>query len=533
MNELLILAAFSTPLLLIPFVWSDRRRVLPVVAAVPALLVGLLVPEGTVVSVPWLLLGVHLQLDSIGAMLLPASAFIWLAAALWSRLRSPDSLDAAGFRAFFLAAMGGNLLVILAADMISFYIGFALMGLAAYPLLLRRSQQARFGARVYLVLTLVGELALFAAMVGLYVNSGSLLLSDIAQAPFQGVSVALLLVGFGIKVALPGLHVWLPMVYSVAPIVTVAVLSGPMMKAGLVGWLRFLPIGQEGMAFWGELLFVLGVIGVLLGVVFGSLQRRPQAVLGYSSIAKMGLISAMIGLALAEPARAEPIVLAVMLFALHHLLVKSALFLGIGEWQRVGATRPVMILLGVLALSLAAAPLTGGAAAKFALKDAIGVDVAWLLTVSAIGTGLLMIRFMLLVRACPEKPRQVSPEPWFWWVLLPVAALGPFLPWQLAWKLDGIGPLLLSVPLALAAWWIGQRYPGLPWRVPPGDVLRWASRLRQPQPSASGRNRQSWHPQVIWYELISSTPAAINLLVPGLLLLLLAAGLLGTLLLPS
>ncbi|MCB1774428.1 MAG: hypothetical protein KDI88_12485, partial [Gammaproteobacteria bacterium] len=310
-------------------------------------------------------------------------------------------------------------------------------------------------------------------------------------------------------------------------------LSGPMMKAGLVGWLRFLPIGQEGLAIWGQLLFVLGAIGVLLGVVFGSLQRRPQVVLGYSSIAKMGLVSAMIGLALAEPANAGPIVTAVVLFAIHHLLVKSALFLGLGEWQRVGATRPVVILLGVLSLSLVAVPFTGGAAAKSMLKDAIGIDAAWLLTLAAVGTGLLMIRFMVLIHARPGQQGEVGPVMWPWALLLPVVALGPFLPWQLPWQTDGIGPLVLAASLALPAWWIAQRYPKLSWHVPPGDLLRWARHLRSRPALAGGDARPSWRLGYVWRELLSPTPAVLNLFVPGLLLLLLAAGLLGTLLLPS
>ena len=531
MNELLILAAVATPLLLIPFALSGGRRWLPAVAALPALLVGLLVPQGTVVSLPWLLLGAHLHLDEVASLLLPATAFTWLLVATWATVRGAGRLDSPGNRLFFLAAMSGNLLVVLAADMVTFYVGFALMGLAAYPLMLRPAQQARFSARVYLVFTLVGELALFAGMVGLYIESGSLLFSEIAGRPVHGISIALLLIGFGIKVALPGLHFWLPMVYSAAPIVTVAVLSGPMMKAGLVGWLRFLPIGQEGLLLWGQLLFVLGVIGVLLGVVFGSLQRRPKAVLGYSSVAKMGLISAMVGLALSEPARADAIVAAVLLFAVHHLLVKSALFLGLGEWERVGATRPVTILLVVLSLSLAAAPFTGGAAAKLLLKDAVGVELGWLLTLSAVGTALLVIRFLVLIQARPARQGSVGMV-WPWWLLLPVAALGPFLPWQLPWKLDGIGPLVLALPLALAAWWIGQRYPRLPWRVPPGDLLRWAARLRSRASPVSASAPSSWDLRSAWRELASPMPVAINLIVPGLLLLLLAVAVFGTLLVP-
>ena len=43
--------------------------------------------------------------------------------------------DSARFRVFFLLAMAGNLGLIVAQDMLSFYLGFTLMGLAAYGLI--------------------------------------------------------------------------------------------------------------------------------------------------------------------------------------------------------------------------------------------------------------------------------------------------------------------------------------------------------------------------------------------------------------
>ena len=50
---------------------------------------------------------------------------------------------------------------------------------------------------------------------------------------FMALFVLLLLVtGFGIKLALPGLHLWLPQAYAVTPAPAVAVLSGAMLKAG-------------------------------------------------------------------------------------------------------------------------------------------------------------------------------------------------------------------------------------------------------------------------------------------------------------
>lgn len=503
-------------------------RWLPIIAIVPALAVALLVPAGSVVSVPWLFLGVHLQLDVIGQAFLLFSSVVWLFAALFLLRVDGTQRNPVMFRSFFLLAMGGNLLLIMAADMVTFYVGFALMGLSGYALVLRRTQASRFSARIYIVFTLIGELALFSAMTLVFAASDSLLFVDIAQVAVPPVAMALLLLGFGIKVALPALHVWLPMVYSTAPLVTAAVMSGPMMKAGLLGWLRFIPVGQQELSFWGELLMVWGVLGIVLGVTLGLLQRNVRAVLGYSSIAKMGLISALFGQAMLVPELAAPLILAIVAFAMHHLLVKSSLFLALLEWQ-CGASRWVLGVLGALSVSLVGAPLTGGAAAKLDLKTALAGELGWLLLLSAIGTALLMTRFMLLLWRTPQRGA-LSTGALMWLVLLPVAFWGPYAPSTLPLSWDGIGPLLISLPLALAGWWLGSRYRVLPVR--PGDMiyplLRCLPRLHRDQAESNAPTEY----QTRWRALVEAPGSHIALVLPGLFFLLLCLLLMGTLLLP-
>ena len=215
-------------------------------------------------------------------------------------------------------------------------------------------------------------------------------------------ALPLLLLGFGVKLALPGLHWWLPGAYAMAPAAAAAVLSGPMISAGLLGWLRFLPLAVPGLADWGTVLLWVGVAGVALGVLVGIVQHCPRRVLGYSSVAKMGVITAGFGVALGQPEHGVGIVTALGLFTLHHLLVKGTLFLGVGLWERAGA-RP-WLFGGMTLLALAGAPLTGGAAAKVLLSASLaqaGVDLAGLLP-AAVGTLLLMARMLwLLMRKAP------------------------------------------------------------------------------------------------------------------------------------
>ena len=435
-------------------------------------------PVDTPLLLDWLLLGVHLELDATGRLFLLFSAIAWFAAAGYLVWTQAHRVLRGSFVLFFLLAMAGNFLLIAAADAITFYVGFALMGLSAYGMLVGRSQRARRAARRYLAFTLIGEVALIAALMLIVAQHGSPRFGDLANAPLTDSMVALLVLGFGIKVALPGLHLWLPPSYTAAPVVAVAVLSGPMMKAGLLGWLRFLSPQTGNLEAWGTALLVLGGLGVLLGVLAGLVQRNPRTVLAYSSVAKMGLMSALFGMALTRPEAAPAITAALVLLALHHLMVKSTLFLGVAEWQRRGPRPWLVFGLALLALSLAGAPLTGGAAAKAALVDALDGGLGWLLFAAALGTTLLMVRFMLLLL---QRPVAAPPGADLIWLpglaLVMVAVAAPFAPEQLPFEAAAAVPLLVGLPLAGVAWWAIRRWRFIPPRMPRVRIARPLNRL--------------------------------------------------------
>lgn len=432
-----------------------------VVAPLAALFAYLWGPLDTPLVLDWLLLGVHLQLDATGRLFLLFSALAWLATAGCLAWPPGRRVERGSFALFFLLAMAGNFLLILAADAVSFYLGFTMMGLSAYGMLVQhRSQRARRAARVYLQYTLVGEVALFAGILLLAAGGDSLRFADLAGRPLPAAGVALLILGFGIKVALPGLHLWLPPAYTLSPIAAAAVLSGPMMKAGLLGWLRFLPPEAAVPAYFGSALLLLGALGVALGILIGVGQRDPRTLLGYSSIAKMGLMSAVFGAGLAGVADREAVAAALVLFAMHHLLVKSALFLGVGEWQRRGPRPWVLGGVALLALTLAGLPWTGGAAAKRVLGDALAGELGLLLTLAAVGTTLLMVRLLyLLSRPLARRaggPDAAAPA---WLVLLPIALWAPFAPDRLTGDPAGLVPIAVGLALALLGYLSLRRWP--------------------------------------------------------------------------
>ncbi len=541
MHELLLIAIPTLPLIMVMISLYKRSWLAITLAPLLALVSALSIPVDTTVSIPWLLLGVHWQLDATAQLFLTFSALVWLVAAWYVSAQRDKPVDSVIYHCLFLIAMMGNFLLIVAADMLSFYLGFAMMGLSAYALIVKPSQQARRAARVYLGFTLVGELALFTALLLIVSSSGSVLFNDLAPANVSDLAMALLVLGFGIKLALPGLHFWLPLSYSAAPLISAAVLSGPMMKAGLLGWIRFVPTGTDSLTGWGELLMILGGSGLLLGTLLALLQLKPSAVLAYSSVAKMGIISTLFGYALANPQQAEPVIAALLLFAMHHLLVKSALFLGLQQYRQSQGSSAVFAGLVILALSLVGLPLSGGSAAKLELAAATRDELNLLLLFSGFATTLMMLHFLQRVRqsmalaTAQTEATSIGINPQLaWWLLLPIAWWAPFIPTSIAFD----GKSLLLIAAGLLIYLLIRRdqkqLRQLPFFCRPGDFYHLLSRIRLVNPLRY-RSARSLLPAILLPEQQQSTRDQAGeqaLTTPGLWWLVVTALLVAALLIP-
>jgi formate hydrogenlyase subunit 3/multisubunit Na+/H+ antiporter MnhD subunit len=504
MHGILLLLAWSAPLLMLPFTRSRLAGMLLALAALPALTAAIIVPEGTTLHVPWLLLGLTLHLDPVGAVFLLFSSVMWLFAGLYGALGSTSEAHTGRFSVFFLLACAGNLLLILAADVVTFYVGFALMGLSATGLILhRRSQRARRAARIYLAWTLVGEMALFSAVVLLAQELTSLRFADLTATTLPNAAAALLLFGFGVKLALPGLHFWLPLAYPTAPAVATAVLSGPMISAGLLGWLRFLPPGSLAASEWGEGLLVIGIVGTTLGVLAGLLQRDPRSVLAYSSIAKMGLITSAFGVALAQPGSAPSIVAALVVFAMHHLMLKGTLFLGIGEWQRNGRSPWLIATISLLALAMIGAPFTSGAGAKLMLSEAMnhtGFDLDLLFGFATAGTLLLMARLIwLITQGSGSTASGFDPASLAWLALAAISIVLPLSLMPFPTASAGIGAIASGLVAVAIYAMVRRRLRFQPPSVPPGDLLYLARTAQRMWSGKPGRMTITLSPRALMF----------------------------------
>ncbi|MGE5154339.1 MAG: proton-conducting transporter membrane subunit, partial [Bdellovibrio bacteriovorus] len=480
MNALLLLA-WLVPLLLAAAGLARSLWWAPALAPLPALAAALWLPIGAQLEIPSLLLGSRLGLDEVGRLFLAFTAVLWLAAGLYAAQSLKDQPHAGRFRAYFLLAMGGNLWLILAQDLVGFYTGFALMGLASYGLVIHHGDRRALRAgRVYLTMTLMGELALFCALVLIAAQTGTLSPGPEQLTDLRDLTIGLLLLGLAIKAGLVPLHVWLPLAHPAAPVPASAVLSGAMIKVALLGWLRFLPVGQVALPEWGLLLIFAGLITLFFAIPIGMVQSDPKVILAYSSVSKMGFLTLILGLMLLEPTLAPGGVLALVLYAAHHALAKGGLFLGVGLRHHAAFQPLVLVGLALLALSMAGTPASGGAVAKYGLKPVLmGPNWSWLgaaVTLGAVGTTFLMGRFLWVIWHTEPHPTQGYVWGGAAWVLLVgLLLLYPVVLGSPAAWFSGTGPIGIAAAvvalMALVAWRKPRLLSPLVDKVGPGDLL--------------------------------------------------------------
>ena len=485
----LLIATLSAPLIvlaafLVPALRASARAITPL-AAVPALAAALAI-GGAPFGVELPALRISLRLDRPGALLLLAAALVWLIVSLFALKEERGRPNADRFAVAWLLTMAGSLGAFIAADLLTFYLVYALVSVPAYYLVATDEEPgARRAGAVYMAFALIGEAVLLIAFVMLAAGepSGSVQIRDVVAAipasPWRDAALALVILGFGMKIALVPLHGWMPLAYTAAPVPAAAVLSGAGVKAGVIGFIRFLPL-SAAFPGWGEALVWVGFLSAFYGAAIGVTQRDPKTMLAYSSISQMGVIAAAFGMALASADQSAATNVA--FYAANHVLVKAALFLTVGAIVLLdGRARTLaLIVAALLGLSLAGLPLTGGALAKLAVKDQFGGAAAGLASqLSAAATTALMLLFVMRLAPLPADERAGAGPLRLWsWAALTVAAL--LTPWLMfpaigsaaealepAKLVDALWPMVLGAALAAGLWAVGDRLP----RIPAGDIV--------------------------------------------------------------
>ena len=450
-----LLAVFS-PLLAAGLIWlfpgnCRRGKWLLVLASLPALGVASCADLDLACNLNGFLLGTRLGFGFYERTFILPTALAWTLSALFMAC-GRNAGPSPGFLSMFALSMGGNLGLVAAQDVVSFYTFFALMTFAAYALVIQaRTPKALRAGRIYLFMAVCAEGLLIAGFMLAVFHSPSHYFVDVvptmAGLPSAHPVFWLVFAGFGVKAGIMGLHFWLPLAHPVAPTPASAVLSGAMIKAGLLGWLHFFPLGIISFPGWGAGFMILGVGSTVYGVLAGLGEDSPKTVLAYSSISQMGLMSFTLGLGLYDQSVWAAARAGLEWLVINHALAKTTLFLGtaVASASLAGRIRRRLILIGLClpGLALTGAWLTAGEQAKYLLKKAAqagpGGDLsAGLLLISSILTTVLIAHFLHTTRLLPAKENISGSQAGVWAGGLVLVA---GLPWCL--------PLLLSPQ---AAW---------------------------------------------------------------------------------
>ncbi|HOA06117.1 MAG TPA: proton-conducting transporter membrane subunit [Candidatus Fermentibacter daniensis] len=303
---------------------------------------------------------------------------------------------------WFNLLLASMLLVVFAADGLTFLIGWESMSLASFFLVLFDHEHpgvTRAGW-IYLITTHIGAAFLF-VMFMLAGNGTSLDFFSInvagnlrADQTLANTIFLLALAGFGTKAGLVPTHIWLPEAHPAAPSHVSAVMSGVMIKTGIYGLFRIISMIGAPPLWWGWTLVVIGSASGILGVLFALAQHDLKRLLAYHSIENIGIIVLGMGIGLVGSATGNHLVAMLgyagaILHTLNHGVFKSLLFMGAGSVIHATGSRDIDRLGGLMKrMPVTGATFLTGAAAISGLPGLNGFMSEFLIYAGA---------FMLIV----------------------------------------------------------------------------------------------------------------------------------------
>lgn len=204
------------------------------------------------------------------------------------------------------------LVMVYTNDLFTGYVFLEIMTLAACTLITARSKgRTLVAATRYMVLNLLGSGLFLLGVVLLYDLTGHLLMSNIKESvaalaksgEYHGplvMAVGLVSVGLAIKSALFPFHTWLPDAYGYSTPTSSALLSSLVSKGYIVLLIKIFcrTIGLDVVRSTGihDILFLLGLVGILMGSLSAIREKDIRRMISFSSVAQIGYIYMGIGM---------------------------------------------------------------------------------------------------------------------------------------------------------------------------------------------------------------------------------------------
>ncbi|MBK1647985.1 monovalent cation/H+ antiporter subunit A [Rhabdochromatium marinum] len=333
-------------------------------------------------SMPWIPrigLTLALRFDGLAMVFVLLILGIGLLVILYAHFYLAKSDQVARFFAILLLFQGAMLGIVLSDNLLLLLLFWELTSLTSFLLVGfdPRSIEARRGARMALVITGGGGLALLAGFLLLGSVAGSFELSEVLAAgervhqhPLYLPILLLILLGAFTKSAQFPFHFWLPSAMTAPTPVSAYLHSATMVKAGIFLLARFFPVFAET-DIWFYLVGGVGLTTFLFGAYIAIFKHDIKGLLAYSTISHLGLITFLFGLGTPLGAVAG------LFHAMNHAVFKASLFMAAGIIDHEAGTRDMrrlsglwhfMPITGTLAMVAAAAmagvPLLNGFLSK-------------------------------------------------------------------------------------------------------------------------------------------------------------------------
>ena len=410
--------------------------------------------------IPSLGLDLTLMLDGLGFFFAALILGIGLLVIAYARHYLGRDDHMGEFLTYLLLFQGAMVGIVLSDNVLLMLVFWELTSLSSFLLIgyWKHLPEGRRGARMALTVTGMGGFALIAGMLILGRIAGSYDLTVILQSreaiqasPLYLPALVLILIGCFTKSAQFPFHFWLPHAMAAPTPVSAYLHSATMVKAGIFLLARLWPV-LSGTPEWFAIVTTAGLVTMVLGAVIALFKHDLKALLAFSTVSQLGLITMLLGTGTAFGA------MAAVFHVLNHATFKAALFMAAGivdheahtrDIRRLGGLRRLMpvtfAVASLAALSMAGIPLLNGFLSKeMMLEEAAHTTLfgaPWLVPALAVlgaafsaAYSFRLIGHVFLGPARDDYPaRPHDPSPGLWLppaiLVVPVVVIGaaPFL----------------------------------------------------------------------------------------------------------
>jgi multicomponent K+:H+ antiporter subunit A len=346
---------------------------------------------------PELGLNITLMLDALGFFFAFLILGIGLLIIAYGRNYLSRKDNMGEFFTYLLLFQGAMVGIVLSDNILLLLVFWELTSLSSFLLIgfWKHLPEGRQGARMALTVTGMGGLAMIGGMLLLGQIVGSYDLSVILQnrdliqeSPLYLPALILILLGCFTKSAQFPFHFWLPHAMAAPTPVSAYLHSATMVKAGIFLMARMWPV-LSGTPEWFVIVTTAGLITMVLGAVIALFKHDLKALLAFSTVSHLGLITMLLGTGTPFGA------MAAVFHIMNHATFKAALFMSAGivdheahtrDIRRLGGLRTLMPITFAIAtigaLSMAGIPLLNGFLSKeMMLEEAtktVLFDTPWL-----------------------------------------------------------------------------------------------------------------------------------------------------------